>query len=351
MLAMFSMLSHALAAPAALDSRYAPLLSWLDSCGATIGPVRLGKSVVGAGAGAFATEALDENALLFSVPETACVTLYDACGDADVGESLARLTATGQGGATVALAGIIAKEWLCDGADGPRGPYLAMLPWNAAWPPEGEQEQEHVLWWSEAQVDRLDGSAAYEDAVGIRDQVTLATKVLKSLLGAAVRKAYKDKNEPVWNVWKADDDIEKAVRGAFVGILTRSFTQEGGGVAVATAARVAVGSKTDQSATRETLPEEKRLVPLLDMLQHASIPNVKHVAILDPTTGRQLIEVRTRQRIEAGDELLNCYDFGEPLAPELFLTRYGFVPGETVGSFVDSLAGKGRLPFGFKLDV
>ena len=72
---------------------------------------------------------------------------------------------------------------------------------------------------------------------------------------------------------------------------------------------------------------------------------------LDPTTGRQLIEVRTRQRIEAGDELLNCYDFGEPLAPELFLTRYGFVPGETVGSFVDSLAGKGRLPFGFKLDV
>ena len=155
MLAMFSMLSHALAAPAALDSRYAPLLSWLDSCGATIGPVRLGKSVVGAGAGAFATEALDENALLFSVPETACVTLYDACGDADVGKSLARLTATGQGGATVALAGIIAKEWLCEGANGPRGPYLAMLPWNAAWPPEGEQEQEHVLWWSEAQVDRL----------------------------------------------------------------------------------------------------------------------------------------------------------------------------------------------------
>jgi hypothetical protein len=155
MLALFSILAHALAAPtAAMDPRYAPLLSWLDSCGATIGPVRLGKSAVGAGAGAFATEALDENALLFSVPETACVTLYDACGDADVGDSLARLTATGQGGATVALAGIIAKEWLCEGANGPRGPYLAMLPWNAAWPPEGEQEQEHVLWWSEAQVDR-----------------------------------------------------------------------------------------------------------------------------------------------------------------------------------------------------
>jgi hypothetical protein len=107
----------------------------------------------------------------------------------------------------------------------------------------------------------------------------------------------------------------------------------------------------DQFATRVPLPEEKRLVPLLDMLQHASDPNVKHVASLDPTTGRQRIEVRTRRRIEENEELLNCYDFGEPLAPELFLTRFGFVPGETVGSFVASLAGKGRLPFGFKLDV
>jgi len=122
-------------------------------------------------------------------------------------------------------------------------------------------------------VDRLDGSAAYEDAVGIRSQVTLATKVLKSLLGAAVRKAYQDRNEPVWNVWKADDDIEKAVRGAFVAILTRSFTQEG-------------TLLEDQFATRVPLPEEKRLVPLLDMLQHASDPNVKHVASLDPRTRR-----------------------------------------------------------------
>lgn len=183
------------------------------------------------------------------------------------------------------------------------------------------------------------GSARRQCRVRGRCRNTLATNVLKSLLGAAVRKAYQDRNEPVWNVWKADDDIEKAVRGAFVAILTRSFTQEGGALF------------EDQFATRVPLPEEKRLVPLLDMLQHASDPNVKHVASLDPTTGRQRIEVRTRRRIEENEELLNCYDFGEPLAPELFLTRFGFVPGETVGSFVASLAGKGRLPFGFKLDV
>ena len=55
----------------------------------------------------------------------------------------------------MALAGILAKEWLCEGTAGPRGPFLAMLPWDAEWPPEGEQEQEHCLWWSEAQVDAV----------------------------------------------------------------------------------------------------------------------------------------------------------------------------------------------------
>ena len=310
------------------DVRHGPLLSWLSQCGADLGPVTLGKSTVGAGYGAFTSEAVEEGTPLFSVPSSACVSLYDACGDPDVGASLARLTSAGQGGATVALAGLCVKEWLTTAERGARGPYLAMLPWDADWPPEGDQGQEHVLWWSEAQVDELDGSAAYADAVGLREEVALASKVLKSLLGATVRKAYKDRGEPLWNVWKAEDDIDRAVRGAFVSILTRSFTQED-----------------------ETSPEEKRLVPLLDMLQHDAEPNVRHVAVTDPETGRQQrVVVTARRRIEAGEELLNCYDFGEPLAPEQFLTRFGFVPGKSIGEFVEAVGGRGaRLPFGFKL--
>ena len=67
---------------------------------------------------------------------TACIGLYTACGDDDVGESLARLATTaGQGAATVAVAGYLVKEWLCDGEQGKLGPYLSMLPWDAAWPP------------------------------------------------------------------------------------------------------------------------------------------------------------------------------------------------------------------------
>ena len=46
--------------------------------------------------------------------------------------------------------------------------------------------------------------------MGIRDEVAVASKVLKSLLGSAVRRAYKERGEPIWNVWKAEDDIDKA---------------------------------------------------------------------------------------------------------------------------------------------
>ena len=57
---------------------------------------------------------------------------------------------------------------------------------------------------------------AYDDALGLREEVALASKVCKSLIGAAVRKAYRAQGRPFWDEWKADDDIYKAVRGAFV---------------------------------------------------------------------------------------------------------------------------------------
>ena len=306
----------------AADPRHGPLLSWMQQQGATLGPVVLGKSRCGAGYGAFASRDVAEGELLASLPSAACLSLYTALGDEEVGEALGTLVAKGQGGATVALAGIMAKEWLCAGEGGLRGPYLAMLPWDAQWPPEGEQEQEHVLWWREEQVDDLDGSAAYADAVGVRDEVNVAAKVIKSLIGASVRKAYREREDKaIWDQFKADDDIDRAVRGAFVSILTRAFAQEQQG------------------------DEEVRLVPLLDMLQHADDPNIRHVAEVDEATGAQRVVVTARRAIAADEELLNCY--GE-LDDAKFLTRFGFVPGKANGEYIASLQ-KGKLPFGFKL--
>lgn len=112
-----------------VDVRHAPLLSFMAAKGAEIGPIELAKSRIGDGYGAFVTENVEEGDVLFTIPKSACIGIYTACGDLEVGDNLAKLTATGQGGATVALAGFLAKEWLCSKTQGEYGPYLAMLPW------------------------------------------------------------------------------------------------------------------------------------------------------------------------------------------------------------------------------
>ena len=180
---------------------------------------------------------------------------------------------------------------------------------------EGEQEKEHVLWWSESQVDSLEGSEAFEDAVGLREQVNLAARVCTGLLGKSVRTAYRaDQSKNLLDEWRADEDIERAVRGAFVSILTRAFYQD------------------DESE------EENRLVPLLDMLQHCPTPNVRHRLEVDDETGDEAIVVRAREKMPAGTELLNCYDDGEFAdRPAKFLSRFGFVPGVAVGEFIESI--------------
>jgi len=310
------------AAPKAADPRFARLFEWMTVNGADVGPVVLGKSSVGDGAGAFVTRDVAEDELLLSLPLSLCIGLPQAVADEDVGDSMLKLCERGgQGGATVALAGFLAKEWLCNGEDGPYGPYLAMLPWDAEWPPEGEQEQEHVLWWSEAQVDALYGSEAYDDALGLREEVALASKVTKSLIGSSVRKAYRDAGRPFWDEWKADEDIDKAVRGAFVAILSRAFSPEG----------------VDDNEPASEGIADRTLEPLLDMLQHSADASVVHKR--EVANGEERVVVRACRSLAAGEELYNTYD--NELEPAKFLTRFGFVPGMQVGDFVRSIKEQG----------
>jgi hypothetical protein len=159
----------------------------------------------------------------------------------------------------------------------------------------------------------LEGSEAFEDAVGLREQVALACKVHRGLIGKSVRDAYKRNGMNLWDIWKADEDIDRAVRGAIVSILSRAFFQE------------------------NSEDEENRLVPLLDMLQHSPEPNVVH-RVEDGEDGDLI--VRARQTLEAGTELLNCYDGGE-LSDAKFLSSFGFVPGYTVGEFVQQIKSPG----------
>lgn len=90
--------------------------------------------------------------------------------------------------------------------------------------------------------------------------MALAAKVCKGLIGATVRKAYREQGRPIWEEWRADDDIEKTVRGAFVSILSRAFSP-------------ANEAEGEEAAEGE---EERLLEPLLDMLQHSAEPSVSH---------------------------------------------------------------------------
>lgn len=100
--------------------------------------------------------------------------------------------------------------------------------------------------------------------------------------------------------------LEDAVRGAFVISLSRAF--------------VAPSGAGDGK-------EEDRLEPILDMLQHSNIPNIRHKFCNDGS-----IEVTAGLNIQSGEELFNQYkgeDKNDSMPYHRFFTRFGFVPGVT----------------------
>lgn len=308
--------AHALTANTLPASTYEALIDWLQSTGAEISDKLVVRpSANGVGYGAFVTDAVDQGELLFTVPRPACVTLEDALQDADCGPIWQRLIdKAGPGGNTVAMAGFLAKERLQmmqDIAQGRPvtsrfGPYLATLPWE-----RGINRQEHVLYWSDNEIyEYLPGSMCYEEAVALRDEVALATKVVQSIVAPSVRQFRGQEVDAgfkwPWQVTLPTSEppamlegLSEAVTGAFVTLLTRSF-QDGD-------------------------DDEEKLVPMLDMLQHSDTPNVSHVMRKDD----KMVQVRARRPIAADEELLNQYrsELEESMPYHRFFTRFGFVPG------------------------
>lgn len=95
------------------------------------------------------------------------------------------------------------------------------------------------------------------------------------------------------------NDINDAIRGAFVTILSRSFYDD----------------------TRDE-NERALLIPLLDMLQHTSdSANAQYF------TNGDNIELRAKWPMNEKTELMISYSYINE--PWNFFTRYGFVPGQT----------------------
>jgi SET domain len=269
-------------------AKYNQMLDWLKSQEEAVvsDKIEIKPSILqGGGYGAFVTQAVDENELLFTIPRTACITLSDALSDERYGESFRKLIEkAGPGGNTVVLAGYIAMERLQSlnseesfNMDSKYGPYLATLPWERYM-----NNQEHVLYWSDEEVEALlRGSMCYGEAVDLRREVALATKVL-SVIFSPPGPSFLFPWQKVDDLKQSLDGLPEAIRAAFVCLLTRAFQDDG----------------------KDNSSDEEKLVPLLDMLQHSEEPNVSHVMLKENSYS---VELRARRPLKAGDELLNQY--------------------------------------------
>lgn len=324
-------------------SRYDDLLDWLRKGGAEISSKLSIQPSEKGGYGAFVTETVKADEVLFRIPRSLCVTIDDALTDEECGEGFRTLIEkAGPGGNTVGLAGILAKEHLRSlefqegklEADSKFGPYLATLPWK-----RGLNAQEHILYWNKDMIeDYLKGSMCYGEALDLRQEVGVATSVLNTIAGTTVRRWRGEVEEKFWP-WEVSaqkaaikaaglvEGLDAAVRGAFVCILTRAFEDV---------------AKSDDNG--------EKLVPLLDLLQHSDEPNIRHVM---QTENDNTVQVTARNTLEPGTELLNQYrsELEESMPYSRFFTRFGFVPGIPPDELPDLLRDQSSIFFAQKREV
>ena len=301
------------------SEEYSNLLRWLKDSFPTsyVNPsVTLKPSPCG-GHGAFASEDIPKDELLFTVPREACITSSTILNDEECGTAFKTLMKkAGPGSFTVSMAGYLAKEYLCylEGKETLFGPYLATLPWKRGW-----NGQEHVLFWSEEDVEELlADSLCYRESNDLRSEVQVARKVMNSIVGPSILKARGEMEEekplipfleftkpPPPTVTAPVSGFGRAITGAFVILLTRAFD--------------------DAYDTEIDFEDAERLIPLLDMLNHNAEPTVRY----STNSENGAVEVFARHDVKEGEEIYNRYREEEELNMPYhrFFSRFGFVPG------------------------
>ena len=303
--------------------QYSNLLNWLNTTfdSSYVSPtVTISPSPRG-GHGLFAQTDIPADTLLVTIPREACITSEIVLNDEDVGKAFQTLMKkAGPGSFTVAMAGYLAKEYLVLkelGSEGTKfGPYFETLPWT-----RGFNGQDHVLFWSQDDVDTLlVDSLCERESLDLRAEVKVAKRILNALIGPTVLRARNEmeKEEPLipflpWTkpptptITSPIPGIGKAVSGAFVILLTRAFDDE-----------------YDTTVEGE---DAERLIPILDMINHDNDPSIRH----ETSKENGSVEVRTRRNIAAGEEIFNQYREEEELNMPYhrFFSRFGFVPGIT----------------------
>lgn len=259
-----------------------PLLDWLAKEAGVSAPLSIGPSTHGGGQGLFITKSAEKGDTLFELPEESVISVEDAWQDAELGDSFCYLTDEGgEAGKMACLAGFCAKERLLNQEDSLWYSYLNVLPITA-------DDQDHVLWWSDEEVETLlAGSNVYDQVVGLRADTDSALDVLWEVLLQTDLKTIELPKKTIW------DD---AVRSAYVAILSRAFEDD------------AVDSS--------------KLLPVLDMTQHTATPNLVHST--NPSTGS--VVVKAGEDLKEGQEL--TIQYSQDMPEHEFFIYYGFVPGE-----------------------
>ena len=124
------------------------------------------------GLGVFAAQDLAAGEPLFDIPQSCCIYPELVFADRQLGKSMTVLASkAGQGIDVVSLATYIAREKML-GAESRFQPFIEVCPWDSL----------HPLLWTEAELDLLDGTYAYDEINELLDQVEVATEIFEPVL-------------------------------------------------------------------------------------------------------------------------------------------------------------------------
>lgn len=260
--------------------------------------VSISKSTIGHGHGLYTAIPLPANTIAFTIPLEKCITLENVRSHPDLGRVLTIMQEDlgDEEGPIASLSAFLASEMLREqcaeweedlSLSGPYSEYIKILPSGRA-----VSEQDHVLWWSNEEVERLfQGGAAYDKAMALKDWVQSEGEIIEGMLVSDLAQKM---------MGLSISQVRGAVTTAFVNVLNRSLFNEGG--------------------------EQQRLVPVLDMCAHSCEPNLE--CMIDRSGN---VVVSTKRDIQAGEELSIKFYSTEFEGHEWYV-MYGFIVPYAAGS-------------------
>ena len=252
----------------------------------------IAKSTIGHGHGLFTTKILPANTIAFTIPLDKCITLDDVRSHPDLGRVLTIMQDDlgDEEGPIATLAAFLASESLREqcaeweedpSLSGPYADYIKVLPTGRA-----VSEQDHVLWWSDEDVERMfeGGGAVYDKSIALRDWVQTEGGIIEGMLVSDLAQKM---------MGLSISQVRGAVTNAFVNVLNRSLFNEG--------------------------EDQQRLVPVLDMCAHSSEPNL--FCEIDASGN---VVVTTKTDIQAGEELSIKF-YSTDFEGHEWYVMYGFI--------------------------